>query len=150
SPFSQHLKTNYAPSEHEIKWIHSHLVPHTEEIARLDALIQDLTAQRQKAQDYIDAHKVLLSPVRRLPPDVMQEIFLACLPAQHNAVLSGREAPQILTTICRGWRNLALSTVALWASLHLPLEFIFDTGEAPEYVKEWIDRSGKVPLSLSI
>ncbi|KAJ7635212.1 hypothetical protein FB45DRAFT_911064 [Roridomyces roridus] len=150
SPFAQHLNTNYAPSEHEMKWIQSHLVPVSEEIARLDALIQDLAAQRQKAQDYIDAHKALLSPVRRLPQDVMQEIFLACLPAQHNAVFSGREAPQILTAICRGWRNLALSTAALWASLHLPLEFIFDTGEAPEYVKEWIDRSGKVPLSLSI
>ncbi|KAJ7785186.1 hypothetical protein DFH07DRAFT_699116, partial [Mycena maculata] len=121
SPFAQHLDTNYTPSDTEIKWIKSHLLPHILEVSRLDALIQDLSVRRDKTQEYIDAHRALLTPVRRLPPEIVQEIFLACLPTQRNAVMSAQEAPLILTSICASWRALALSTPALWASLHLPL-----------------------------
>lgn len=117
SPFAQYLHANYAPSDSELKYIRSHLIPHAREVVRLDALIADLSAKRAKAQAYIDVHKALLSPARRLPPDVVQEIFLACLPTKRNAVMSAKETPLLLTTICRAWRALALGTPALWASL---------------------------------
>ncbi|KAF7343300.1 hypothetical protein MVEN_01762300 [Mycena venus] len=149
SPFAQYLHTNYAPSDCEVKSIESHLVTHVQELSRLDALIRDLSDQREKTLAYIAAHKVLLSPARRLPRDVVQEIFLACLPTDRNAVLSAREAPLMLGRICSAWRTLALSTPALWASLHIPLQFIFDVSY-PLAITTWLERSGQCPLSLSI
>ncbi|KAJ7154880.1 hypothetical protein C8R43DRAFT_857362, partial [Mycena crocata] len=64
--------------------------------------------------EYISAYKALVSPVRRRPPDIVQEIFLACLPTRHNAVMSTRDAPLLLAHICSAWRVLALATPALW------------------------------------
>jgi hypothetical protein len=139
SPFAQHLNTNYAPSDAEVASIQSHLIPHILEVSRLE-----------KVQEYIDAHKALLSPARHLPPDVLQEIFLACLPTDRNAAMSATEAPLLLTCICSAWRALALSTPALWTSLHLPLEFVFDGGPPAVSVKDWLERSLRYPLSLSI
>ncbi|KAJ7473920.1 hypothetical protein B0H11DRAFT_1811057 [Mycena galericulata] len=149
SPFAQHLNTNYAPSDSEVKWLESHLAPHILEVSRLDSLIRDLSAQRARISQYIDAHKALLSPVRRLPPEIVQEICLACLPKHRNAAMSAKEAPLILTRICSAWRALALSTPALWATLHLPIQYIFDGGSLYEPTK-WLERSGRCPLSLSI
>ncbi|KAJ7733862.1 hypothetical protein DFH07DRAFT_845218 [Mycena maculata] len=149
SPFAQHLNTNYSPSDSEVKWIHSHLVPHVLEVSRLESLIRDLSAQRERTLAYIGAHRALLSPVRRMPLDIMQEIFLACLPTHRNAVMCAREAPLILIRICRAWKTLALSTPALWVSLHIPLQYLFYDSRHVE-ARKWLERSSRCPLSISI
>ncbi|KAJ7625877.1 hypothetical protein FB45DRAFT_1084557 [Roridomyces roridus] len=128
SPFAQHLGTNFVPSDSEAQSIRLHLRPYELEI---------------------DPHKVLISPVRRLPPELFQEIFLACLPTEHNAIMSVTQPPLIFGRICSGWRALALSTAALWASLHLPLDYIFDK-EIPDAPMTWLERSRGAPISLSI
>ncbi|KAJ7086330.1 hypothetical protein B0H15DRAFT_740640, partial [Mycena belliarum] len=149
SPFAQKLHTNYVPSETEAEAIKAHLIPHASEASRLQALIEDLCARRQRELDYIAAHKALVSPARRLPQDVLQEIFLACIPTARNAVMSAQEAPILLCRICSAWRTIALSIPALWASLHLPLQHVFEgTSTGPPIM--WLERSGRCPLSLSI
>ncbi|KAJ7914591.1 hypothetical protein B0H13DRAFT_1611404 [Mycena leptocephala] len=122
SPFAQH--TDYAPFDSEVKWVKSHLIPHEFEVSRLDSL-RDLSAQRGRTLQYIHFHKSLLSPVHRLPPDVLQEIFPASLLKHRNPVTSTK-APLILGRICSAWRTLTLLTPVLWASLHLPLQYIID------------------------
>ncbi|KAJ7661090.1 hypothetical protein B0H17DRAFT_1259696, partial [Mycena rosella] len=149
SPFSQYLNTNYAPSDLEVQDIQAHLVSHFLEASRLEALIQDLFAQREKTLAYIDAHQALISPARRLPREIVEEMFVACLPTHRNAVMSAKEAPLVLARICSAWREIALSTPALWASLHLPLEYVLTRG-MHSAVAEWLERSGRCPLSLSI
>ncbi|KAJ7486685.1 hypothetical protein FB451DRAFT_1391576 [Mycena latifolia] len=121
SPFAQFLSTNYAPSDSEVKQIQTHLVSHLLEASRLEALILELSTQREKTLRYIDAHRELLSPARRLPRDIIQEIFLACLPTQRNAVERQR------------------GTARLGPHLHL---------HSP--VVKWLERSGRCPLSLSL
>ncbi|KAJ7171293.1 hypothetical protein C8R46DRAFT_183872 [Mycena filopes] len=151
SPIAQYLNTNYAPSDSELKWIQSHLIPHIHELSRLDSLIQDLVAQRDKTLTYIEAHKALLSPARRLPPEILQEIFLAALPTHRSAVMSASEAPLVLTRICRGWRSLALATPELWHSIHLPFDYLFDHNPtASRAAQAWLERSGHCPMSVSI
>ncbi|KAJ7616850.1 hypothetical protein DFH06DRAFT_947875, partial [Mycena polygramma] len=149
SPFIQYLHTNYVPQNAlEVEAIRPHLVAHTMEVSRLEALIADLSAQRDKRLEYIGA-EALMSPARRMPQDVMQEIFLACVPTQHNAVMSTKDAPLLLTRICKSWRILALSTPALWASLHIPLEYILDMIGVQRPL-EWLERSGRAPFSLTV
>ncbi|KAJ7603238.1 hypothetical protein DFH06DRAFT_954931, partial [Mycena polygramma] len=51
--------------------------------------------------------------------DVVEQIFLVCLPARHNAVMSPAEAPLLLGQICSAWGSIALAMPRLWASLHI-------------------------------
>ncbi|KAF8210556.1 hypothetical protein K438DRAFT_1570262, partial [Mycena galopus ATCC 62051] len=57
--------------------------------------------------------KALISSIRRLPLQVIQEIFIACLPTHRNCVMSASEAPIQLGRICSSWRALAFSTPQL-------------------------------------
>ncbi|KAJ7131068.1 hypothetical protein C8R44DRAFT_613155, partial [Mycena epipterygia] len=92
SPFAHHLHTNYVPSDSEFKQINAHLASCFPEVLRLDSL----TSHCQR-MTHIKAHKVLVSPVRQLPRDIVQEISLTCFPTHRNAVMSAKEAPLILT-----------------------------------------------------
>ncbi|KAJ6530244.1 hypothetical protein B0H19DRAFT_1192570 [Mycena capillaripes] len=150
SPFRQHFNTNYAPTDAEIDRIRVHLAPHEAELARLEALIRDLTAQRDRVKDHVDSHRALISHPRRLPQDLIEQIFLSCLPTHRNAVMSPAEAPLLLGRICSAWRSVAFSMPRLWASLHLSMDFVGHDAERNAVLLDWLNRSGQVPLTISV
>ncbi|KAJ7080524.1 hypothetical protein C8R44DRAFT_754285 [Mycena epipterygia] len=103
SPFADRLGTNYIPSDQEIEDLRYLLVDPIEELGRVDAhidemeaRISELKAERTSLNALIDAHKVLLSPIRRVPQNVLQGIFLACLPTSHDALVDPNEMPMFL------------------------------------------------------
>ncbi|KAJ7154913.1 hypothetical protein C8R43DRAFT_439220 [Mycena crocata] len=106
SLLGEHLHTNFIPSEAEANQIRAHIMPHSQKLSRLEAQSSVLTS-------YIQSHTALLSPVRQVPRDVLEQIFTACLPTNRNPVMSAREAPVLLGAICHGWREIAFSTPAL-------------------------------------
>ncbi|EKM75404.1 hypothetical protein AGABI1DRAFT_132304 [Agaricus bisporus var. burnettii JB137-S8] len=122
------------------------------EIAGLQDRLVVLGQRKRDTKSFIEAHRRLLSPIRQLLPEILQEIFWQCLPVAHNSVLSAKEAPLVLGRVCSQWRRIAYSTPKLWCSLHIaipPLTYsraqaIFEAYEA------WIARSGILPLSISI
>ncbi|KAJ6561729.1 hypothetical protein B0H19DRAFT_1142455 [Mycena capillaripes] len=158
TPFKDILHTNAVPSNAECQRIHELLLDPREEAAaltveieRLQALISQLTQKRAHLNEFIDAHTALMSPVRRLPADVVLEVFTVCLPAGRNSIMSGEEAPLLLCHICREWRHLALSTPCLWASLHIVAPpNVSKTDRLIEAVNTWLSRSGVLPLSISL
>ncbi|KAK7001462.1 hypothetical protein R3P38DRAFT_2649592, partial [Favolaschia claudopus] len=150
SPFYEHLHTNYIPMDAGIAQIRGHLAPHEEEFARLDTLIRDLVAKRDRIKRYLDAHKALISCLRRLPPELLQKIFVDCLPTTHNAVMSVAAAPLLLGHICSHWRAVAFSTPRLWDSLHVSAEFVSRDLVKSAAIVDWLTRAGSRPLSLSI
>ncbi|KAJ6573048.1 hypothetical protein DFH09DRAFT_1459403 [Mycena vulgaris] len=98
-------------------------MPHRLELLRLEGLIQDLCSQRTKTLHYIYIHKALISPARRLPADIVQEIFLRMA----------------------GSRSLDTGALGILAS---PLEFIFQKNLKTPAI-QWLERVGGHPLSLS-
>jgi hypothetical protein len=175
SPFSAQLGTNYCPTDAEVLEIRSLLVEPTrrikhldDEIAELQNAIDKLVAERDSLGAYMEAHNTLiaLSPARRLPRDVIEEIFFACLPTHRNCVMSAAEAPVLLGRICSAWRAISLTTPRLWAKLHLAepespqrpyqlsnaqaQELSHKVTQRVEVTKMWLGRSGQCPLSLSL
>ncbi|KAJ6594636.1 hypothetical protein B0H19DRAFT_901465, partial [Mycena capillaripes] len=150
SEFLDRLNTNYVPSDEEIERIQKNLSFQVKEFDRLDKLILDLCDERDKIGASIDSHKALISIPRRLPRDIVQEIFLACLPTDKNAAMSPQEAPLLLCRICSAWREVALSTPRLWASLHIPLLSILEDERRMAALVQWFKRSSECPLSLSV
>ncbi|KAJ7815502.1 hypothetical protein B0H14DRAFT_1407873 [Mycena olivaceomarginata] len=164
SRFAPQLGTNYCPKDDEVLEIKSFLVEPTLRLRRLNDIIADLQKAIDKLAEerdglgaYVEAHKALISPVRRLPLDIIQEIFEACLPTHRNCVMSASEAPILLGRICSSWRAISLATPRLWARLHVvePRSYSnpsFDQQVAQhlETTKMWLGRSGQCPLSISL
>ncbi|KAJ6594635.1 hypothetical protein B0H19DRAFT_1096291 [Mycena capillaripes] len=151
SVFAHQFNTNYVPSDGEIESIREDLVSRAQELERLDERIRELSVQRDKIQAYVDSHKALISHPRRLPVDILREIFVACLPTSRNAVMSAQEAPLLLCRICSAWRTIARSTPRLWASLHVPFSFVFSKEPLRlPAVAQWLELSGACPISLSV
>ncbi|KAJ7447123.1 hypothetical protein B0H11DRAFT_2290284 [Mycena galericulata] len=163
SPFDDILYTNAVPSDAECQRIHDLLVgPQkkaavlAQEVVRVQSLLDELTAKRDQLNAFIDAHLALVSPVRRLPDDVVREIFVAALPSDRNAIMSEEEAPLLLSHISQGWRNLALSTPRLWSTLHIVTPPVSSVqSHIPKLhqingaVVTWLSRSGTLPVSIS-
>ncbi|KAF7348306.1 hypothetical protein MSAN_01784300 [Mycena sanguinolenta] len=162
SPFANRLNTNYVPSDSEILEIRALLVDPTEEIARIDAQIAEMESalaqlkeKRGLLQKPIDAHRTLISPIRLIPQDVLLEIFFACLPTKHNALIDYNEAPLLLGRICRQWRSVAYSAPVLWSSIHIPPFNYLSTPPnvllgLERIVAAWLERSATCPLSVSV
>ncbi|KAJ7160142.1 hypothetical protein C8R46DRAFT_363679 [Mycena filopes] len=168
SPFADKLATNYAPSDSEIQEINSFLKGPLAELAVLEAQIEEtqavldrLSAQREALTGEINAHRALLSPMRHLPQEILQEIFIACLPTTHNALMHPDYAPLLLGLVCRHWRSVAHSTPRLWSSLHIaslsdvneperPMAALMPlTSALAGVIDAWLERSRTCPLSIS-
>ncbi|KAJ7665889.1 hypothetical protein DFH06DRAFT_1385592 [Mycena polygramma] len=161
SPFIARLGSNYCPTDEEVLEIQDLLVVPTLRLEHLNREIAKLVDERNNLGTYVAAYKALISPARRLPLDILQEIFIACLPTHRNCVMSSSEAPVLLGRICSAWRAISLSTPRLWASLHVA-EPTFQSGltdealfqhkvaQRIEMTKIWLGRSGSCPLSISL
>ncbi|KIM41452.1 hypothetical protein M413DRAFT_27801 [Hebeloma cylindrosporum] len=106
-----------------------------DDLLDIDMEVQHLMAKREQGQRSLGIYNTILSPARRLPPDILRDIFSHCIEPL--------------------WRSVALSSPRIWTRLHIPIPG--DHRLSPSYeltsvpaVKNWLDRSGSLPLSLSI
>ncbi|KAF7357892.1 hypothetical protein MVEN_00835500 [Mycena venus] len=175
SPFASRLRTNYCPRDEELAQIKALLsepsqrLKHLDdEIAVLQRALDKLSEERDALSAYVKAHKALMSPIRRLPLDILEHIFVACLPTHRNCVMSAKEAPVILGRICSSWRNISLTTPRLWCRLHIVeppppepanslstssrrlLQLEAKVTQRLEVANTWLRRSGQCPLSISL
>ncbi|KAJ7662947.1 hypothetical protein B0H17DRAFT_1093024 [Mycena rosella] len=157
SSFESILHTNVVPSDADCQRICDLLVgPRKEaadlsaEISRMKKLLDELTEKRDALDNFIAAHSALISPARRLPEDIVRDIFVACLPSNRNALILSDEAPLLLCQICSAWRQLALLTPRLWASVHIVVPNPPVLNVLAEMVTHWLNRSGALPLSISV
>ncbi|KAK7031036.1 hypothetical protein VNI00_013826 [Paramarasmius palmivorus] len=158
SPFGHALHTNYVPTPDELSAIRELIFEPEEKLRLLNEKISQLQVERDRLQSFIDNHRALLSPARRLPRDIVAEIFLQCLPTDQLPVCDVSKAPLVLTTVCRSWREVAVATPRLWRAIH----FVFPALVGytiddhiqmfrlrKEGLQLWLKRAGSVPLTIS-
>ncbi|PPQ92965.1 hypothetical protein CVT25_000166 [Psilocybe cyanescens] len=113
------------------------------------------THKIEQANRFVRRHKGLISPIRRLPTEILQEIFrwvgqttqMADRKWRWNKLL-----PWVLGQICQSWRIVALDTPSLWAQLptvHLKNKKK-KTKTQLQYLSELLHRSRGAPLDISI
>lgn len=167
---SQH---NNLPSESELQEAFELRAKSQEDLLQIDTEIRRLKEKRAGVQKFINTYNLILSPARRLLPDILRKIFYHCLPDDRNPTLSATEAPMLLTRVCSIWRTVALTSPLIWARLHISFpgnpthspsyEALSDTTISKRYqvlskvmelrcpvVKDWLTRSGTCPLSISV
>src|SRR5882672_9516402 len=119
------------------------------EITRLRAVLDGLTAKLDAFQIYTHSLVALVAPIRRLPPEVLSEIFLHYNDENNISDLQLNTAPLLLGGVCSRWRTIALSTPRLWTSFALTIQ--------PKYLKSdvmlaktWLARAGTCPLTIRL
>ncbi|KAJ7592787.1 hypothetical protein C8J56DRAFT_1161829 [Mycena floridula] len=144
------LASSSLPTEAERVYLNQLLETSNDEISRLTAAIDKLVLEREKLQSNVVAYKAVLAPIRLLPEDMLREIFVNCLPSNKPACITITDAPLLLGRICRSWRKIALSTSALWASIHVQFLQQVDITRLCDGAYAWIARSGTCPLTIGV
>ncbi|KAJ7685674.1 hypothetical protein DFH06DRAFT_1159123 [Mycena polygramma] len=85
-----------------------------------------------------------------LPPEIVAQIFMHCLPAAKFIAPNITAAPLILCGVCRLWREVALSTPRLWNSLFLSFDLMLRKGAYVDLYQMWLSRARGSPLSLRL
>ncbi|KAJ6524689.1 hypothetical protein DFH09DRAFT_1189260 [Mycena vulgaris] len=157
SPFENILHTNIVPSDPDCQRIRDFIAgPQreyaelTDEISRMQQLLDELTQKRDALDNFITAHLAMVSPARRLPEDIIRDVFVACLPSHRNSLIISNESPLLLCRICSDWRRLALSTPRLWAAVHVVIPNEPKGQVLAGLLKDWLNRSGVLPLFISM
>ncbi|CAA7263741.1 unnamed protein product [Cyclocybe aegerita] len=156
------LKDNTPPSTtvvsitREFRETQAKAVAATEdEIASLDAQILALRTRRaeliKKASPEwmkLNACDAVLSVIRRLPMEIVQEIALHARPLQPWP--TRRDSPMSLSHVCKDWRNAALSMPQLWSEMYLEVDVNYNALQRILSVNEWFPRAKSCPLSLHL
>ncbi|KAF8150224.1 hypothetical protein B0H34DRAFT_180458 [Crassisporium funariophilum] len=175
SPFVAQCGTNYVPTDDEITQIEKLIQKPTLQLELLEtrmeamrSMLKQLELEHEVLLCAIQRYRALLSPMRRIPIDILQEVFTYCVPSEHNASMCAEEAPILLTQVCSSWRQIALRTPRLWATIHIAItpkaqgsNFDPDDAKYPlmanhlsalrlAAVHKWLRRTGAAPLFISL
>ncbi|KAF7972273.1 hypothetical protein HWV62_18606 [Athelia sp. TMB] len=112
------------------------------EIEHVETILKRLRYNRSALQHLSDRHHNVLNPTRRLPVEILGEIFV-----QLQEMLGGRSITP--TQICRHWREVAIGTSRLWNCIKVSHHSGRQARDT-EMVTLWLQRSGGQPLNIML
>ncbi|KZP12224.1 hypothetical protein FIBSPDRAFT_755175 [Athelia psychrophila] len=114
SPVYHLLRSHEPPNPAETLAITNMLSEARDILAAVDAMADHLcevmkllTDEKRHHQALILEHTNLLGPIRNIPQDVLGYIFLLCLPSSEEASFDFKNAPLVLTQVCKEWQQCA-------------------------------------------
>ncbi|KAL1752867.1 hypothetical protein FB107DRAFT_219064 [Schizophyllum commune] len=91
-------------------------------IARVYQILRDADQVLRDADEQMRLHKAITAPWRRLPHEILAEIFLfAASPTTHLDIryhFHPERQRCYVAAVCRVWRSVALDTAQLWSYLY--------------------------------
>jgi len=146
------------PSDFEIWDVRQQIRDGQNEIDQLDREVSRvckncwlLEERSNRIRRRVDEYRAFVSPVRRIPPEIWNEIFARCLHDSHGLHITDAEifAPTMdLSQVCGSWRETVTSTPKLWADLDINL--IHGGPEMAARVALYLEHSGDSPLILNV
>ncbi|ESK86244.1 hypothetical protein Moror_16624 [Moniliophthora roreri MCA 2997] len=156
SGISRYFTTNDPPS-HQDAVIIRHVVQEkadtvssiTDEISSLQKQIQHLSQKREAAQQDLDAHRGLLSSVRKLPLEILGVVFSLCTQRDCTSMTlpNTLKAPMLFCQVSRYWRSAAISNPSLWSTFAID---VYHKPHSFELTRLWLSHSQQLPLALSL
>ncbi|KAJ7661310.1 hypothetical protein DFH06DRAFT_372835 [Mycena polygramma] len=104
------------------------------EIHRISLSLSELVSQRVALESHVDVCRGVLSPVRRLPMELLAEIFEMSTAPFKDRKLANSATPRAeqdglgkydllqLSQVCSRWHSVALGTSRLWSTIALDTE----------------------------
>ncbi|KAJ6545032.1 hypothetical protein DFH09DRAFT_1367649 [Mycena vulgaris] len=123
-----------------------------EEMTRLGKALNECSARRRELREFAYTQRSAFSPFRRLPSELLAEIFLQCREQESSWGLRSN-SEWVVAQVCGRWRAVALSTPSLWADIEVSSPSLGYRGSMSEkllvsLLSLQIERSRQHPLSL--
>ncbi|KAJ7595508.1 hypothetical protein C8J56DRAFT_922495 [Mycena floridula] len=93
-------------------------------IARAELMLIAMKRRRSEIQASAIAAKGVVSPIRRVPKEIIIEIVLYALHHDSGTTLNVKQGPWVYSQVCRLWREEILSRRGIWSdiSIEVPKE----------------------------
>ncbi|KAF5364951.1 hypothetical protein D9758_008115 [Tetrapyrgos nigripes] len=138
------------------------LSDYEKDIRSLENVLLDLSKKKQALERYVDHCKAYLSPIRRLPTEIMGEIFLIYQdlhrsnrkdrqfrePLNDSLYSSEDMTALVLSSVCKLWHSICLSTPSLWSRFSLNISE--ECGSLFHLLEIYLSRSKQHPLTFDI
>jgi len=164
SPFQSIVAQEIFPTASETAAIRDFAQETDAEIAWRELAIDRLLCEVAELRRRSEQHKGIIAPIRRVPPEIMAEIFLqlASIEEEEGSDSWNEEklfekeyivgpflhrAPLIFGEVSRTWRAIALSMPSLWSSISLECNNNKIAANI-SLCDMWLKRSGSLPLSI--
>ncbi|EJD35273.1 hypothetical protein AURDEDRAFT_93216, partial [Auricularia subglabra TFB-10046 SS5] len=106
------LATRVAQSSAAVHAAERELAEVLDKLALTRSVHDMLCDEQTSVSERLRQSRGLVHPIRRLPPEVLAEVFTACLSDEQLHSLSA--VPYPVSQVCRRWRSVALQTPRLW------------------------------------
>ncbi|KAK0221298.1 hypothetical protein IW262DRAFT_1314743 [Armillaria fumosa] len=131
------LQTNNPPRDHEKVNFMNAISDGPDIVSDLDSrivrartVLEDLIRERERVEDHLQDTKTVLHPIRRIPDDILREIFTTCVKTETfsytrtigNSLDVHSRSQWVLSHVSRPWRAVALNTAMLWSSIELSFD----------------------------
>ncbi|KAJ7148395.1 hypothetical protein C8R43DRAFT_517838 [Mycena crocata] len=144
------LTTNRSPLDPEIDCIESVITEKRARKTRLDAQIaavqlslETLTRKRSILEVEIHEHEGTLSPLRRMPPELLSLIFVL------THIRDKNPAPWKISQVCRRWQAIVSSQPSFWKSIIVDFgNGQRDSSTSKSGLETQLQRSGNSPLNI--
>ncbi|KAJ7612039.1 hypothetical protein DFH06DRAFT_1243914 [Mycena polygramma] len=152
------LKSNDVPLDRDIPHILDSIADAQNRVASFDTQIEtlkgalaQLVLNREARVKSIHQYRGILSPLRRLPSELLCEIFAITVSSERAAqnTDSSMRSPWYLSAVCRFWRTSALEYAPLWSFITVPM--LAPTSQCLSLLNSLetqLLRSGRVPLDV--
>ncbi|KAJ7453416.1 hypothetical protein FB451DRAFT_1281222 [Mycena latifolia] len=122
------------------------------EISKTLLSLVELEQERRRRSQYADTLKGALSPSRRIPSEILVEIFLTCrdnsLTASNYSITDPGEAPMLMGHISSRWRQVCHGAPRLWDHFHLSATPGSSMDRTASQFRPILTRSGILPLHV--
>ncbi|KAJ3514554.1 hypothetical protein NMY22_g14693 [Coprinellus aureogranulatus] len=146
------LSSNTPPEASEIPGIRASL-------AQLQLERQNLEIQMKEIDEKVNQHLALLSPIRRVPLEILSDIFVLVVlgaplenlsPSQTRMYPYHRQRLIPLGLVCRDWRHAALITHSFWSYIAVDCQLKGQSSFIMSYdwVGSWLRNQDELPRIL--
>lgn len=125
------------------------------EISKLHTAIVQLEHQRRIIQERVDGNNALFAPIRRVPVEVLQQIFSLCFPL--ISTTDTKCLPFQVSQVSTHWRFIVSTMPDLWTKIDLgliPVSMCSNSEQRCRIFDRFVslahDRSGSKPIAMSI
>ncbi|KAJ7453205.1 hypothetical protein FB451DRAFT_1145052, partial [Mycena latifolia] len=115
------VASNAAPNSMQSRLTHAYIDELEGQLTLIDDAMKILSRRHAEIKNTLKAYKPIVSPIRRLPPEILGEIFSYSVSRAYYfgdiSEVSGpmsHLAPWVFTHVCRYWAAVALATPTLW------------------------------------